>query len=368
MRLNRPDTLNIVLGYRCNAQCRHCCTSCGPREDEVAARRFLGEIAVSTGACFDAFPQLSKETVTGLVDLAGETPTISRVSFTGGEPILFKPVLLSGLRRAKRYGLATRVVSNASWARTPEAARRIVSELAGAGLAQLSLSCSDYHWEFVELECLRNALGAALVTDIEVGFSIITRRGGRVSAEFLKDYLAVPEQLVERRVFFFETPVMATGRGDGLPAEDFFQEWPGANAQGRCDVAGRTPTVTPDGRLMACCGFPYREIPELDFGSIEAGLSGPMQELQQDFMVFWLRAVGPYGILRRLGLGRLPELSNVCQACRYLFLDQECRRRLEQYLESHTPEEIFREDILGMERAPGPGEPAAGRARLTAVP
>ena len=356
MRLNRPDTLNVVLGYRCNAQCRHCCTSCGPREDESAARRFLGGIAVSAGTYLDTFPQLTEESVVGLVELAGQTPTITRVSFTGGEPILFKPVLLAGLRRAKGYGLATRVVSNASWAKTPEAAERIVGQLADAGLGQLTLSCSDYHSEFVELDCLRHALQAALTTNLEVGFSIITRNGGQVSTAFLKDYLAVPEELVDRRVFFFETPVMATGRGDTLPAEDFFEEYPQVNAHGRCDVAGRTPTVTPDGRLMACCGFPYREIPELDFGSIEAGLSGPMRDLEQDFLVFWVRAVGPYGILRRLGLGRLPEFSNICQACRFLFVERESRQRLAEYLDTHTPEEIFQEEILGWESTPKPEE------------
>lgn len=360
MRLNRPDTLNVVLGYRCNAECRHCCTSCGPRADEPAARRFLGNIAVATGTDLDAFPQLTEETVVQLVDLAGATPTIGRVSFTGGEPILFKPVLLAGLQRAKQHGLATRIVSNGSWAKTPEGARRLIGQLADAGLGQLTLSCSDYHSEFVEIDCLRNALEAALGTPMEVGFSVITRNDGQVSVEFLKRFLAVPEELVDRRVHFFETPVMATGRGDTLPPEDFFEEYPQVNAHGRCDVAGRTPTVTPDGRLMACCGFPYREIPELDFGSIDGELAGPMRDLEQDFMVFWIRAVGPYGILRRLGLGRLPEFSNICQACRFLFVERESRQRLAEYLDTHSPEEIFQEQILAMEETPRPGEqPAA---------
>src|SRR6478752_10783051 len=108
-----PDTrvLSLLLTLQCNAECLHCGTNSSPR---VKSR-------------------LPEATAARLIDQAAQAD-YQVVAFTGGEPLLYGPPLFELVRRAAGYGLTTRVVSNAYWARTTESASRIVATLTAAGL------------------------------------------------------------------------------------------------------------------------------------------------------------------------------------------------------------------------------------------
>jgi hypothetical protein len=139
--------LHVLLTYRCTHQCDHCFVHSGPGApgtftlDQV--RRTLAE-AVRIG-------------------------TVERVYYEGGEPFLYYPLLLEGLRVAREKGFEVGVVTNAYWAETEEDAEIWLRPLAEIGVADLSISDDALHHGEGEESPARRALRAAERLGIPVG-------------------------------------------------------------------------------------------------------------------------------------------------------------------------------------------------------
>jgi hypothetical protein len=145
--------LHVLLTYRCTHQCDHCFVHSGPGApgtftlDQV--RRTLAE-AVRIG-------------------------TVERVYYEGGEPFLYYPLLLEGLRAARERGFEVGVVTNAYWAETEEDAEIWLRPLAEIGVADLSVSDDPLHHGEGEESPARRALRAAERLGIPAGAICIPR-------------------------------------------------------------------------------------------------------------------------------------------------------------------------------------------------
>jgi hypothetical protein len=139
--------LHILLTYRCTHQCEHCFVHSGPGApgtftvDQV--RRTLVE-AVRIG-------------------------TVERIYFEGGEPFLYYPLLLEGMRAARERGFELGVVTNAYWAETEEDAEVWLRPLAEIGIADLSISDDPLHHGPGDESPARRALRAAERLGIPAG-------------------------------------------------------------------------------------------------------------------------------------------------------------------------------------------------------
>ena len=141
-KIGDPDrkipSINLLLTYRCTAECSHCFASSSTRKDDPMK---ISEVQ-----------EYLKE---------GKKAGAKSVWFFGGEPFFYFDLLLRGVEYAKEIGLVPTTTSNAFWATSEELALKRLSLLKEKGLDSVSFSADPFHWEYVPLEYLRNAAKAA---------------------------------------------------------------------------------------------------------------------------------------------------------------------------------------------------------------
>ncbi len=115
--------LHILLTYSCNYECDHCFVWGSPNQSGTFTLAQLDEV----------FRQ------------ATEAGGIEQIYFEGGEAFLYHPILVEAVRRAKRLGFSTGIVTNGYWATGLEDAWTWLKPLKEAGLDALEVSCDIYH-------------------------------------------------------------------------------------------------------------------------------------------------------------------------------------------------------------------------------
>jgi MoaA/NifB/PqqE/SkfB family radical SAM enzyme len=85
------------------------------------------------------------ETLISILDQASETGTVERVYLEGGEPFLFFPILLEGLRQARERGFSTGVVTNCYWATAKADAALWLAPLKELEVGDVSVSGDTFH-------------------------------------------------------------------------------------------------------------------------------------------------------------------------------------------------------------------------------
>ena len=115
--------IHILLSHACTNRCDHCFVFSSPEAKGTFALRQLRQL-------IDRLPTIG---------------SVSRVYFEGGEPFLFYPLMLEGIRLVREIGFEVGIVSNAYWATSEEDARLCLEPLAELGIADLSLSDDFFH-------------------------------------------------------------------------------------------------------------------------------------------------------------------------------------------------------------------------------
>ncbi len=116
--------LHILLTYRCTFRCDHCFVWGSPEQTGVfTLTRLLAAL-----------------------DQAHAAGTIEWIYFEGGEPFVYYPILVEGIRAATERGFQVGVVTNGYWATTPEDAGAWLRPLAGS-LGSLSASTDELHYD-----------------------------------------------------------------------------------------------------------------------------------------------------------------------------------------------------------------------------
>ncbi|MFU8796325.1 MAG: radical SAM protein [Dehalococcoidia bacterium] len=130
---------HFLLSYKCDSECDHCFVYSSP----------------SARGTFTLHQM--KEVVSELAKIR----TLEWVYFEGGEPFLFYPLMLEGVRMASRMGLKTGIVTNAYWATSATDAELWLRPLHDLGLADISISDDSLHSEDRDTAPARYALDAA---------------------------------------------------------------------------------------------------------------------------------------------------------------------------------------------------------------
>lgn len=131
--------LHILLTYTCNYECKHCFVWGSPWQRGV----------------------LRYDELRDILEQAKETGTIREIWFEGGEPFLYYPVLVAGVRMATEMGFSTGIVSNGYWATSPEDAMTWLYPLKKAGLGEIDVSSDLFHGDAMETEESRRVFAAA---------------------------------------------------------------------------------------------------------------------------------------------------------------------------------------------------------------
>ncbi|MBI5868804.1 MAG: hypothetical protein HZB43_11055 [candidate division Zixibacteria bacterium] len=116
--------IHFLLTYTCTSECDHCFLYCSP----------------------DAQGTFTKSRIADALDQAAQISSVRWAYFEGGEPFLFYPLMLDGIRMARDHGFQTGIVTNSYWATSMENALLWLEPLRDLGVADLSLSDDALHY------------------------------------------------------------------------------------------------------------------------------------------------------------------------------------------------------------------------------
>jgi hypothetical protein len=117
--------LHFLLTYTCNSECDHCFIYSSPKAK--------GTFTISQ--------------IQQLLNEATKIGTIEWIYFEGGEPFLYYPIMLEGIKMARGMGFQVGVVTNAYFATAEEDIEIWLKPLYELGIADLSISNDPYHYE-----------------------------------------------------------------------------------------------------------------------------------------------------------------------------------------------------------------------------
>lgn len=115
--------VHFLLTYMCSSECEHCFVYGSPSAKGTFTLNQLKQV----------FAELNK------------IGTIEWVYFEGGEPFLFYPLMVEGIRMARDTGFKTGVVTNSYWATSEEDAELWLKPLFELGVSDISISDDSFH-------------------------------------------------------------------------------------------------------------------------------------------------------------------------------------------------------------------------------
>ncbi|MHA2330176.1 MAG: radical SAM protein, partial [Candidatus Hodarchaeales archaeon] len=115
--------IHFLLTYSCNFECDHCFLYCSPESEGTFTLKQLRAVH----------------------DEISKIGTIKSVYYEGGEPFLFYPLMLEGIRISSGMGLKTGIVTNSYWATSLEDAELWLKPLLPLGVSDISVSNDVFH-------------------------------------------------------------------------------------------------------------------------------------------------------------------------------------------------------------------------------
>ncbi len=144
MRLNG---VHFVLTYKCDLECDHCFVWGNPQAKGTFE---LGQMEA-------------------LLAEAKRLGTVDSVSFEGGEPFLYYPIMVKAAEIAANLGFRVEVLTNCYWATCQEDAEKWLLPLARGKSIGLTVGSDLYHGDGWNTEPVVNALRAAKSLNMKAG-------------------------------------------------------------------------------------------------------------------------------------------------------------------------------------------------------
>jgi len=159
--------IGLILTLKCPAACKCCGYNAGPNRSEVMAVNDARNI----------------------IDQASKIKGIENISFSGGEPFLYLPLLEELISYANDLGLNTTAVTNGFWARDLETSMKIIDSLQKKGLKKLAISIDDFHNEYIPLQIVKNAVMAVDSSNIHLDVQILKSKNNYINKSSLTTIL-----------------------------------------------------------------------------------------------------------------------------------------------------------------------------------
>lgn len=132
--------IHFLLTYTCVYECDHCFLYCSPRFDGTFPLEQLQQV----------FAEIDK------------MPDIDNVYFEGGEPFLYYPLMLEGIKMAEARGLSAGIVTNSYWGLSKETAKLYLEPLTKFNNISISLSDDQFHFSEEEDNSAKKVMAAAI--------------------------------------------------------------------------------------------------------------------------------------------------------------------------------------------------------------
>lgn len=292
--------------------------------------------------------RLSLGEITSFVDRLIAFTNAKVVVFTGGEATLLGDDLLEAISYCADRGLLTRLVTNAWWASSEEAAKSMIRDLKDAGLSEINFSTDDFHVPWVPLANIKRAWEAAKGQGfLSVLVAVCSGAKSKVTPEKVRDCLGGDIELFEgddelrrllardsngeTRYFVSSSQLSRLGRASLLSDDHFsFFVESASRVYGGCPSFFNPPTLNPDGTLGICCGLRTEGNLVLNLGASREVMADNDYELDE-FQCFLLRAIQVVGpaYLYHLATGKASAVMGIhartaCEVCEKLTTSEAC--------------------------------------------
>lgn len=225
--------LGLIYTLKCNAECNLCCFSCGPKREDKMDKK-------------DAFRYIQE---------ASKVKGIKTVSLTGGECLLYYEEILEVVNYAKSLGFNVTITTNGYWANTREKTLAMMKRMKEIGVIKLSVSCDEFHQEYIPIENIKNILSSSKEVGIGVELGSILTKNSR-GLEKLLPILGDDAM----NVMIIQSPCLPVGRAkekighnefiykDKVPAKtcenlNTLAIFPNGDSYPCCSQSGMTPAL-----------------------------------------------------------------------------------------------------------------------------
>lgn len=299
------ETLGLITTFKCPIRCGHCLFECGPSRKEEMKYDDMRKII---GQAYDC--------------------RFRQIAFTGGEPFLDFRKLERGIYLADKYHMDSSAATSCYWASDYCRAIDLLGRLRGAGLNRLSISTDDFHLAYVPFRFVKNAIQAASYLDLKVEIQCVVTAKTVINRSYLIEQLKSEkaENPTRTKISIMETNVLPLGRAlRSIKREELSTSCEQRLAQ-PCPFVIRSPAVTPDGLVSACCGFGATNRNGFDSmflaGNLqEEGLNKIIERIENDLLFNYLSIDGPYSLMKLLqkefnfaGSARYGSICDVCHS------------------------------------------------------
>ena len=280
---SKISSITVLLTYRCPAACDHCIFESDSTRTET----------------------LNIEVARKFIEAAARQDPPPSLSFSGGEPFLQREMLRELACYAQTLGMPCEVISSGAWAKTPEFAHTVLSDLADCGLRTYCMSVDRYHLPFVSPKNLRNALFSALDVGLRVVLNTMVDPCslGEEDAYLATALGVAPDVIARCQVNRLTTAPVGRARSN---VRDFLYQ--NKSFREGCPFATEIVTLSPYGLLYPCCGMVLGENPHDAALFIQDNLSDRsvdeieaiLDDLKSDLFYRLLQALGPYRLLNEV--------------------------------------------------------------------
>jgi hypothetical protein len=281
-----------------------------------------------------------------LIDEAAEIDTMRVVVFTGGECFLLGKDLDALVSHATEKDLLTRFVSNGYWGATRAVALRRIEKLKSAGLKEANFSTGDNHQKFVNPRSVR--YGAMACADHGIPVSVMVEMFSETAfdlTQFVEEDPEFAKYVSDGRVVLKPSFWMRfQGKQRISYPESAVAEF--AAMEKSCETIFNVVAVTPEQKLMACCGLPQEQIEELHLGDLrKSTIKDILNRTPDDLIKIWIHVDGPGAIIRYANqfdssIGFPDNMGHICEVCRWMYQQE----KLKEVVRANPPPEI--EEIL----------------------
>jgi len=271
--------IHILLTYKCVYECDHCFVYSSPNAEGTFTLAGLKNV----------------------IDEAVKIGTIEWIYFEGGEPTLYYPLLIEGIKYAAGLGFKTGVVTNAHFASSEEDAILWLKPFAELNIQDLSISNDTFHSDNPECSPAALAIKAAKKLGINTG-----------SISIDEPYVVCADDSRKQGKPVIGGGVMFRGRAaekltEGLPRKDW-------NEFDNCPWEDFTDPervhVDAYGNVHLCQG--------ISMGNM---LETPLNELFKNYnplnhpVAKYLIKGGPAELVKEYGVEHLEEYVDACHLC-----------------------------------------------------
>lgn len=293
--------LHILLTYNCSLKCKHCYV--------YSDQRAPGKISLSQ--------------VSHFLNDGRKMQGIEWVYFGGGEPFTQYPILLKAIQRARKLNYRVGVETNGYFARSDEAALRLLRPLAAMGVEDLRVSNDAIHYHKPWQSPANRAIAAAHDLGIPTTLVQVSPPGSKDNKPYVSPYA---DRVYEPR--FMYAGRAAQSYADQKPVI----HWSELTACPRDDLSN------PEQVFIDAYGF-VQLCPGIAIGN---ACQEPLNQILTEYdaishtTISILTDHGPAGLVEHSGL---PGDTQVLDACHGCFLAR--KKLIDQYPDELGPRHVY---------------------------